>query len=117
MDTVNYDVRRSIFAVFSGMTINDNDTDSSVDLGHTGVCWLAHAAGGNRKNSEAASQEPSHDADPQDVLVEDPVCHVLLPKHQALRLRRDGVTYYFCSEHCCDQFVEQTEKEKNQGEQ
>ena len=72
--------------------------------------------GGNRKSSEAASLEPSHDADPQDVLVEDPVCHVLIPKNQALRLRRDGVTYYFCSERCCDQFVEQTEKEKEQGE-
>ena len=72
---------------------------------------------GRRKNSEALSQEPPHDADPQDILVEDPVCHVLIPKHQALRLRRDGVTYYFCSEQCCDQFAEQTEKEKEQGAQ
>lgn len=47
----------------------------------------------------------------QDVLVEDPVCHILVPKHQALRLRRDGVTYYFCSEQCCDTFAAQPEKE------
>jgi YHS domain-containing protein len=46
----------------------------------------------------------------QDVLVEDPVCHVLIPKHQALRLRRDGVTYYFCSEQCCDQFAGKPEQ-------
>jgi len=46
----------------------------------------------------------------EDVLVEDPVCHVLLPKHQALRLRRDGITYYFCSEQCCDKFAGKPEK-------
>ena len=47
---------------------------------------------------------------PQDVLVEDPVCHVLVPKHQALRLRRNGITYYFCSEQCCDRFAGDPEK-------
>ena len=50
------------------------------------------------------------DASTQDVLVEDPVCHLLVPKHQALRLRRDGVTYYFCSERCCDQFAGELEQ-------
>ena len=42
----------------------------------------------------------------QDVLVEDPVCHTLVPKNQAVRLRQDGITYYFCSEKCCDKFNE-----------
>ena len=46
----------------------------------------------------------------QDVLVEDPVCHTLIPKHQAIRLRQDGTTYYFCSDKCCDTFT------GNQGE-
>ena len=41
----------------------------------------------------------------QDVLQEDPVCHVLIPRHEAVRLRQDGTTYYFCSEACCDQFT------------
>ena len=41
----------------------------------------------------------------QDVLVEDPVCHTLVPKHQAIRLRQDGTTYYFCSDKCCDTFT------------
>lgn len=68
----------------------------------------------SRKTSEpSVPPESSTETDPQDVLVEDPVCHVLIPKHQALRLRKGGVTYYFCSERCCDQFVEQSE----QGEQ
>lgn len=42
----------------------------------------------------------------QDVLVEDPVCHTLVPKHQAIRMRKDGKTYYFCSDECCDKFSE-----------
>ena len=42
----------------------------------------------------------------QDTLVEDPVCHRLVPKHQAIRLRKEGQTYYFCSEECCDKFSE-----------
>ncbi|MCI5224080.1 MAG: YHS domain-containing protein [Candidatus Electrothrix sp. AR4] len=41
----------------------------------------------------------------QDVLVEDPVCHTLIPQHQAIRLRQEGKTYYFCSDICCDQFT------------
>ncbi|WP_417912331.1 YHS domain-containing protein [Candidatus Electronema sp. TJ] len=40
----------------------------------------------------------------EDVLVEDPVCGVLIPKQQAVRLRQDGRIYYFCSESCCDAF-------------
>ena len=43
----------------------------------------------------------------QDVLVEDPVCHTLIPKHQAIRLRLDNTTYYFCSDTCCDKFTGQ----------
>lgn len=54
---------------------------------------------------EQEERSPEVDNPPEDVLVEDPVCHVLIPKHQALRARRDGITYYFCSEHCCDQFT------------
>lgn len=40
-----------------------------------------------------------------DILVEDPVCGVLIPKQEAVRLRQDGATYYFCSESCCDAFT------------
>jgi len=59
-------------------------------------------------------KQPGAEADnnlgSQDVLVEDPVCRVLIPKHQALRFRKDGVTYYFCSEQCCDQFAGKPEE-------
>ena len=61
-----------------------------------------------KKQFDASRQD--NDSGLQGVLVEDPVCHVLVPKHQALRLRRNGVTYYFCSEQCCDQFTGEPEK-------
>jgi YHS domain-containing protein len=64
--------------------------------------------GRSRRKRPATGTE--NDSGLQDVLVEDPVCHVLIPKHQALRLRKDGVTYYFCSEQCCDQFAGKPEK-------
>ena len=46
----------------------------------------------------------------EDVLVEDPVCHSLVPKQQAIRLKKKGTEgyYYFCSEKCCNQFVSNT---------
>lgn len=53
-----------------------------------------------RKESEQAEKTTV-----QDLLVEDPVCHTLIPQHQAIRLRQDGKTYYFCSDSCCDQFT------------
>jgi YHS domain-containing protein len=59
----------------------------------------------NRRKKKPRPSDAPSDTSPQDILVEDPVCHLLVPKHQALRLRKDGVTYYFCSEQCCDQFA------------
>ena len=41
-----------------------------------------------------------------DVLVEDPVCHILVPKSQAVRLQHQGKMVYFCSEACCNTFIE-----------
>ena len=43
----------------------------------------------------------------QDVLVEDPVCHTLIPKGQAVQLHHDEIMYYFCSEKCCENFLKQ----------
>lgn len=49
--------------------------------------------------SESAEQD-----DVEDVLVEDPTCHKLIPKKQSIRLRKAGKTVYFCSEECCDAY-------------
>lgn len=59
-----------------------------------------------------SSQTQQKDTPVQDVLVEDPVCHTLIPKKQAIRLRKGGQTYYFCSEKCCDAFTENSEEKE-----
>lgn len=58
------------------------------------------------KTETEKQQEKADNSEVQDVLVEDPVCHTLIPKHQAIRLSKDGKTYYFCSDACCDTFCE-----------
>ncbi len=47
-----------------------------------------------------------------DVLVEDPVCHTLIPKGQAIRLRHENQLYYFCSEVCCSRFLSEKGEKK-----
>ncbi len=63
---------------------------------------MGRSGTGRRKDKKTGRQDPKS----QDVLVEDPFCHTLVPKHQAVRLRKDGKTYYFCSDECCDKFSE-----------
>lgn len=45
-----------------------------------------------------------------DVLVEDPVCHTLVPRQQAIHLQHKGSIVYFCSENCCNIFIKQGEE-------
>ncbi len=49
------------------------------------------------------------DSKVSDVLVEDPVCHTLIPRQQAVHLRHNGENVYFCSEECCDIFLKKGE--------
>jgi YHS domain-containing protein len=68
--------------------------------------------GVTKKSLEERRQKKAEpDAQVEDVLVEDPVCHTLIPKNQAIRLRKDGETYYFCSDTCCDKFSETPREE------
>ena len=39
-----------------------------------------------------------------DVLVQDPVCKTFIPRREALKAEKDGVTYFFCSEGCLKRF-------------
>ncbi len=77
------------------------------------VAWLLirgimARSGADKREGKYADQESKV----QDVLVEDPVCHTLVPKHQAIRLRKDEKTYYFCSDECCDKFSESARGEE-----
>lgn len=56
-------------------------------------------------DSEEEKDEPTHSGEAiTDVLVEDPVCHKLVPKEQAYRLEADDGAHYFCSKECGDKF-------------
>jgi YHS domain-containing protein len=40
-----------------------------------------------------------------DVLMEDPVCHTLIPAKNAITMKKEGKTLYFCSQNCRDQYT------------
>lgn len=46
-----------------------------------------------------------------DVLVEDPVCHKLVPKQQAIQLEVNGEKHYFCSRECSEHFLSEKGEE------
>jgi len=58
---------------------------------------------GSQKKVDAQSDDSSQKF--TDVLVEDPVCHKLVPKQQAVSLKNDDETHYFCSKECCEIFT------------
>ena len=76
------------------------------------IAWLLVRGITGRSGTGHQEKGAEKKAPSQDVLVEDPVCHTLVPKHQAVRLRRDGETFYFCSDACCDKFSETERGEK-----
>lgn len=41
----------------------------------------------------------------RDVLMEDPVCHTLIPARSAITMKMEGKTLYFCSQICRDQYT------------
>jgi len=41
----------------------------------------------------------------RDVLMEDPVCHTLIPAKSAITMKIEGKTLYFCSQNCRDQYI------------
>ncbi len=70
------------------------------------IAWRLLNSLSGRKDTERPGAPDPEDAPVRDTLVEDPVCRKLVPRHQAVRLRQDGKTYYFCSDECCDTFIE-----------
>lgn len=65
-----------------------------------------------KRDQEADSATPREAAGPpRDVLQEDPVCHTLVPARQAITLKNNGNTLYFCSSDCRSKFI------TTQGEQ
>lgn len=68
--------------------------------------------GGRKKIKRGqAPQEPTGEFPASDVLVEDPVCHTLVPRQQAISWQDGEDVFYFCSQECCNKYISQ------QGEQ
>lgn len=60
---------------------------------------------GSRKKKDEGGSELDGPSDVSDVLVEDPVCKKLVPRQQAVEVKHEGETVYFCSQECCSTFV------------
>ena len=50
---------------------------------------------GNNRQTTAPGELAAHDQ-----LVEDPVCHIYIPKRQAIVLQDSDTLVYFCSDQC-----------------
>ena len=57
--------------------------------------------GGKKPVEKVSNSVPK----PHDVLVEDPICKVCIPKKQAIVFNDEGKDTYFCSQECCEQFI------------
>jgi YHS domain-containing protein len=64
--------------------------------------------GKGRACTNGSSSQAMHNRQADDVLVEDPVCHLYIPQQGADSLKVLGTTYYFCSPECRQKF--QSEK-------
>lgn len=62
-------------------------------------------AGIGKQKSVNKQSDEKYSPPVSDALVEDPVCHTLVPKGQAIRLQHENQIYYFCSEACCSRFI------------
>ncbi|MFH2122922.1 MAG: TRASH domain protein [Pseudomonadota bacterium] len=69
-------------------------------------------AGILQKKTETKPLDERSSSPVSDALVEDPICHTLVPKGQALRLQHENQIYYFCSEACCSRFISEKGEHK-----
>ena len=68
--------------------------------------------GGRKKKKVAGPSSKKQQSVAQDILVEDPVCHSYVPKKEAVKAIKDGETHYFCSEKCCQTFLDEQGEKK-----
>ena len=64
----------------------------------------------DKKKGDTQDEEVRKGGAITDVLIEDPVCHKLVPKQQAYTLEAEEGLHYFCSKECGDRFAADQEK-------
>ena len=73
--------------------------------------------GGRRKKTVGGGRKTTGSGElaAHDQLVEDPVCHIYIPKRQAIVLQESDTVVFFCSEQCrkmyCD--AHKTDRQEN----
>ncbi len=65
----------------------------------------------DKADDSASSAGETESGSITDVLIEDPVCHKLVPQQQAHSVELGGETHHFCSKECADVF--RAEHEEN----
>ncbi len=75
-------------------------------IGYRLLTGIAKNKGDNKQSAEKSASQAA------EKLVEDPVCHTLVPQGQALRLQHEDEIYYFCSEECCNRFIREKGEKK-----
>ena len=58
-------------------------------------------------SQQSARPDSAGQLHPVDELVQDPVCKVYVPRHEAIVLKGQGESIYFCSDKCRDHYVQQ----------
>ena len=75
-------------------------------IGYRLLLGIVKNKGDNKQSAERSASQVA------EKLVEDPVCHTLVPQGQALRLQHEDEIYYFCSEECCNRFISEKGEKK-----
>jgi YHS domain-containing protein len=72
------------------------------------IVYLAYRAGKSwlMRNLQAPAQNGSRHPNIDDVMVQDPVCGIYIPRREGLELQHKGQTHMFCSTACRDRFLE-----------
>jgi YHS domain-containing protein len=73
------------------------------------LCYLLYRLFRGSKKMEPLFGDKRLGALKHDILIEDPICHMYVPKSQAVSLERTEKTYYFCSKKCRDAFCDKEE--------
>lgn len=64
------------------------------------VLWKGESLFGKRKKGKKHPQAALEE------MKKDPICGTYLPEKQAISLKQEGETYYFCSEDCRQKFTD-----------
>ena len=72
-------------------------------LGYLGYVVIKHVAASLGLWPQAP-RPLEKDREP-DVLVQDPVCKTFIPRREALKAEKGGVSHFFCSEGCLKRFL------------